>query len=170
MDNEASVVSRASAFLRHERRRPGEGSEGAPPPQREAPYHVCRASRHASLCCHRHPPRPFPAQTHGASEGTHSGPEGRVCPCSLTNTHRCARATRYTIPTHAKKTTGSYAHTRAQHHPHANVQPGCPLPIGPAPNALDWRAEGGAPGTHLLPSSSSGRVTSRWTGSQGTLD
>lgn len=30
VDNEASVVSRASAFLRHERRRPGEGSEGAP--------------------------------------------------------------------------------------------------------------------------------------------
>lgn len=30
VDNGASVVPRASAFLRHEHRRPGEGSEGTP--------------------------------------------------------------------------------------------------------------------------------------------
>lgn len=146
MDNGASVVPRASAFLRHERRRPEEGQRVPPHTQREAPYHACPAPRHASPRCRHHQPHPFPAQAHGASEGTHLGTEGYVCPRSLTNTDKCTHATRYVIPTHAKRNTGSCAHSHVQPRPHANVQPGCPLPICLALNALDRRAEGGPPG------------------------
>lgn len=142
VDNEASVVSRASAFLRHERRRQGEGSEGAP--LHNGKPHIMCVVRRGMPASAATAIRPAPSRHRPM--GHLRGPirvQKDACAHAPSRTHRCARATRYTIPTHAKRTTGSYAHTRAQHHPHANVQPGCPLPIGLAPNALDWRAREG---------------------------
>lgn len=59
MDNGGSVVPWASAFLRHECRRPGEGPEGTPPPSRKPLQH-----RGAGKHTHTHtqpPPKPPPA-------------------------------------------------------------------------------------------------------------
>lgn len=131
VDNGVSVVPRASAFLRHERRRPGEGSEGTPThTQREAPYHACHAATAISPAPSRHLRGPIRAQRD-------------LCAHALSRTDRCTHATRYRIPTHAKRNPGSCTHTHVQHRPQANVQPGCPLRML---NALDRRAEGGAPG------------------------
>ena len=127
MDNGGSVVPWASAFLRHECRRPGEGPEGTPPPSRKPLQHR-GAGKHTHTHTHthtqpppshhQHQPRPFLAQD----------PRGyrTICVHTLSqahaHTHNCTRVMRWLMPTHANRNMGK-PHTHTHTHTHTQSCP-----------------------------------------------
>lgn len=117
MDNGGSVVPWASAFLRHERRRPGEGPEDTPHPKQEAPT----AHRETHTHTYTQPLKPPPASD-PPLPSTGSTRHRTICVHTLSQaqgyTHNCTLAMRWLMLMHANRNMGkpcthTHTHTAA---------------------------------------------------------